>query len=83
MNKKLLTLAGAALALTLAACADPAATPSPATGAIAQEGQPAAPADAFLTALASECGKAFAGRIVANEPATGQPDELPQPQPQG
>jgi hypothetical protein len=28
-----------------------------------------APADAFLAALAGHCGKAYAGRIVANEPA--------------
>ena len=34
----------------------------------------AAPADAFLAALASHCGQAFAGRIIANEPASPQPD---------
>ncbi|MEN1957678.1 hypothetical protein [Luteimonas changyuni] len=34
----------------------------------------AAPADAFLAALASHCGQAFAGRIVANEPASPEPD---------
>jgi len=28
-----------------------------------------APADAFMAALAEHCGKAYAGRIVANEPA--------------
>lgn len=33
-----------------------------------------APADAFLAALASHCGQAFAGRIVANEPASTEPD---------
>lgn len=33
-----------------------------------------AAADAFLAALASHCAQAFAGRIVANEPKTGQPD---------
>lgn len=33
-----------------------------------------APADAFMAALASHCGQAFAGRIVANEPKTDQPD---------
>src|SRR5690554_5440550 len=33
-----------------------------------------APADAFLAALASHCGQAFAGRIVANEPASPEPD---------
>lgn len=37
----------------------------------------ATPADAFLTALASHCGKAYAGRIVANEPvaAPGSPPD--------
>lgn len=33
-----------------------------------------APADAFLAALASHCGQAFAGRIIANEPKSPQPD---------
>lgn len=32
------------------------------------------PADAFLAALATHCGQAFAGRIVANEPASPEPD---------
>ncbi|AOS95735.1 hypothetical protein AUP74_00263 [Microbulbifer aggregans] len=32
------------------------------------------PADRFLANLATLCGKAFAGRIVANEPRTDQPD---------
>ena len=31
--------------------------------------KPAAPADAFMTRLASLCGKAFAGRVVTNDPA--------------
>ena len=35
---------------------------------------PKAPADAFMAALARHCGQAFAGRIVANEPASAQPD---------
>jgi hypothetical protein len=77
MNKNLLTLAGAALALSLAACADNNSTPAAGvtdTPATATATQAAAPADAFLTALASHCGQAFAGRIVANEPVTGQPD---------
>lgn len=30
-----------------------------------------APADAFMTALARLCGQAYAGRIIANEPAAG------------
>lgn len=33
-----------------------------------------APADAFLQALAAQCGKAFAGRIVANQPVPATPD---------
>lgn len=33
-----------------------------------------APADAFLAAIASHCGKAYAGRIVANVPAPATPD---------
>ena len=32
------------------------------------------PADAFLAELARLCGQAFAGRIVANEPASPDPD---------
>lgn len=31
-------------------------------------------ADAFLAAIAQQCGKAFAGRIVANTPAPAAPD---------
>lgn len=34
----------------------------------------AAPADAFLAAIAAHCGKAYAGRIVANEPRPATPD---------
>src|SRR5690606_4458076 len=33
-----------------------------------------APADEFLARLAQHCGQAFAGRIVANEPPTTEPD---------
>jgi len=36
------------------------------------------PADAFLTALSGHCGKAYAGRIVANEPAA-TPGSPPDP----
>lgn len=46
--------------LTLSACVSP--RPS------------AAPADRFLAALATHCGQAFAGRIVANEPKAAAPD---------
>lgn len=31
-------------------------------------------ADRFLANIAAYCGKAFAGRVVANEPSPGQPD---------
>jgi hypothetical protein len=39
----------------------------------AQAGDAPHPADAFLARLATHCGEAFAGRIIANEPA--QPDD--------
>ena len=48
--------------LVLAACATPPAT------------KPVAPADAFLAAIATHCGKAYEGRIVANEPKSATPD---------
>ncbi|WP_255516417.1 hypothetical protein [Luteimonas suaedae] len=35
-----------------------------------------APPDAFLARLARHCGQAFAGRIVANEPASPEPDDF-------
>lgn len=50
-------------ALALSACATPA---PPAAGD--------APADAFMAALASHCGQAFAGRIVVDEPVAPGPD---------
>ncbi|MCD9086191.1 hypothetical protein [Stenotrophomonas sp. SY1] len=34
----------------------------------------AAPADQFMAALAGHCGQAFAGRVVANQPASSTPD---------
>ncbi len=60
------------LALALAACSKPADTAV--TAEHAPSAQAPAPADAFLAAIAAHCGKAFAGRIVANEPQTGTPD---------
>ena len=33
-----------------------------------------APVDAFLAAIAGHCGQAYAGRIVANQPASATPD---------
>jgi hypothetical protein len=61
MNLRIVLLSLAALALS--ACAS---SPSPmARGARA---------DAFMAALASHCGQAFAGRIVADEPVAPGPD---------
>ena len=50
-----------AVALALAGCAS---TPS----------APVTNADAFLAAIAAHCGKAYEGRIIANEPAPTTPD---------
>ncbi|MCL4849671.1 MAG: hypothetical protein KJ066_24230, partial [Acidobacteria bacterium] len=53
-------------AASLTACGgDPAPAESSAPDAAAAQ----APADLFLARLASHCGQAFTGRIVANEPA--------------
>lgn len=43
-------------------------------GAHAAAPSQATPADAFLAAIATHCGKAYAGRIVANEPRPATPD---------
>lgn len=75
----------APLFLFVAACSQDAAPPPPpanpradapaADAAIAGVTAPSvAPADAFLAALAAHCGKAYAGRIVANRPASATPD---------
>lgn len=74
MKTSLVLLAGGVLALALAGCdrSPPAASAGrPAAGAKAA---PLAPPDAFLAAIARHCGQAFAGRLVANEPATGERD---------
>lgn len=72
-----------ALALALAACApsnetDTAVADAQAEAAAAAlaaaEQDVSAPADEFLLRLAEHCGQAFAGRIVANEPASPEPD---------
>ena len=77
------TIRMSALSLALAAlvaCAPSteSAPVTPAAGddaAAATPGAPAdQPADVFMAALASHCGQAFAGRIVANEPASPTPD---------
>lgn len=59
MKKTLLAFA----ALSVAGCA------TSSTGASSST-----PADAFLAALATQCGKAYAGRITANQPASTTPD---------
>lgn len=66
-----------AAAALLAACS-PSAEPVPAPAAVVAEPTvPApAPADAFLAALASHCGQAFAGRIVSNLPKPTTPDDF-------
>ena len=43
-------------------------------GCAATSAQPAAPADDFMSVLAQHCGKAYAGRIVSNEPRSVTPD---------
>lgn len=52
----------------LLACSGCAVTPTPAT-------PPSdTPADRFLSAIAAHCGKAYVGRIVANQPVPTTPD---------
>src|SRR5690606_17892922 len=72
-----------ALALALAACAPSNEPDTAVAGARAEaaaaalaaaEQDVSAPADEFLLRLAEHCGEAFAGRIVANEPASPEPD---------
>jgi hypothetical protein len=75
---RLSALSAALLALAACAPSDPAtaaaAADVPPAEALDAPVPDAAPADAFLAALASHCGQAFAGRIVANEPASPEPD---------
>ena len=54
-------LGGCLAILTALASAAPAGAVTPVS---------AAPADAFLAAVASHCGQSFAGRVVVDEPAT-------------
>ena len=54
--------------MLLAACCGCAVTPTPATP------PPDTPADRFLSAIAAHCGKAYVGRIVANQPVPATPD---------
>ena len=61
--------AGGSSAAADAAPAEALDAPVPEAGQV-----DSAPADAFMAGLASHCGQAFAGRIVANEPASPEPD---------
>ena len=78
MKTVLRTLFLAALAVALAACFRIDDTDDRGNNAAAQAdaaaAAPTAPADDFLAALASRCGEAFEGRIVANAPASPAPD---------
>lgn len=75
--KTIHTLMLSPLVLALAACA-PSTDSAPASNAEAAPAQAqttteATPADQWMAALAAHCGKAYEGRIVANEPA--QPND--------
>jgi len=59
-------LVPAVLVLALAGC-------SPQSGAVSHD-IANAPSDAFMSAVAAHCGKAFEGRIAVNEPKTDAPD---------
>lgn len=79
MTKTTLTLLSLAT-FALASCSSDTApvvadgaTPAPVADADPTATE-AAPADAFLAALATHCGQAFAGRIVANTPTPTEPD---------
>ncbi|NZA28610.1 hypothetical protein H0E84_19735 [Luteimonas sp. SJ-92] len=85
MNRLLACLPPSALLLALSACSvggdsdsddGAAARADAAAEEVADAGaaEGSAPADAFLARLAQHCGQAFAGRIVANEPASPEPD---------
>ncbi|WP_238346181.1 hypothetical protein [Luteimonas saliphila] len=81
MNTTLRNLSLAALALALSACIgiddtdDQGDNAAAQADAAAEDFEPAAaPADAFMAALATHCGQAYEGRIVANEPKSPEPD---------
>ena len=65
MNKSLLLVS----TLWLASCAS-----APDAVVVAPADAAQSPADAFMATLASHCGQAFAGRIVADIPAPATPD---------
>lgn len=77
MNKSLFPVVSLALTAALAACSG--AGNAPATAQSAAPAAPTtaaevAPVDAFMAAIAQHCGQAFAGKIVANQPASSTPD---------
>lgn len=45
-----------------------------AVACVSTTAQAQTPADGFMAALATHCGQAFAGRVVANQPASPTPD---------
>jgi hypothetical protein len=68
-----------AAAVLLAACgadqpSTDAAPVAPPAASVPPTETDVAPADAFLARIATHCGQAFAGRIVANEPPPAEPD---------
>ena len=66
-----------AAATLLVACSPSTETSLVAAAVTVPEADPAAaPADAFLAALATHCGQAFAGRIISNEPKPTTPDSF-------
>lgn len=74
----------AVLSLLLSACAPPVSTSNAASAAseiahVDATGMPVAavaPADRFLAALAAHCGKAYVGKVIANEPTPATPDDF-------
>jgi hypothetical protein len=74
MKNIFLLTAGLTVSALIAGCGgEPSAAPPPLAQATRSDTS-TAPADAFMAALASHCGQAFAGRIIANQPDSGQPD---------
>lgn len=63
------TLVLAAALIFTVSCTRETAPPPVADGSVAID-----PVEAFLAAVAQHCGQAFEGRIVANEPASPEPD---------
>lgn len=68
--KRLVPALAATAALLVAACS----LPDGDAGVAQPDAGTPAPADEFLARIASHCGQAFAGRIVANEPPPAEAD---------